>query len=238
MEAENISLKEKIRNLENENLSLKTNVEEIKINMVEKTNEVAEINLKLDNIRESIPTVNVEGNIGNNAKKLSFAAVLRNGNTAVIADKIVEETKERNNKEKNIIITGVNLDNLQDGKSPLDIVTELLQSIDASATFTEFIRFKKDKNYINKAMVTMSTKIMRDTIVSKSKHILRGQNIYINNDLTKLEMQAEYELREEKRNQINKLEGDDKNKYSFYIRNKSLWVFDKVEKVHSIAKRN
>ena len=101
MEAENISLKEKIRNLENENLSLKTNVEEIKINMVEKTDEVAEINLKLDNIRESIPTVNVEGNIGNNAKKLSFAAVLRNGNTAVIADKIVEETKERNNKEKN-----------------------------------------------------------------------------------------------------------------------------------------
>jgi hypothetical protein len=66
-------------------------------------------------------------------------------------------------------------------------------------------------------MVTMSTNIMRDTIVSKSKHILRGQNIYINNDLTKLERQAEYELREEKLNQINKLEGDDKKNIRFIL---------------------
>ena len=100
IEAENKSLKEKIRNLENENLSLKTNIDEIKIKIVENTNEVTEINLKLDNIRESIPTVNVEGNIGNNAKKLSFASVLRNSNTAVIADKLVDETKERNNKKQ------------------------------------------------------------------------------------------------------------------------------------------
>jgi len=107
MEAENISLKEKVRNLENENLSLKTNIEEIIINIVENTNEVTEINLKLDNIRESIPTVNVEGNIGNNAKKLSFASVLRNGNTAVIADKLVDETKERNNKKQ--MLTKLNL---------------------------------------------------------------------------------------------------------------------------------
>ena len=88
-------------------------------------------------------------------------------------------------------------------------MTELLQSIDASATFTEFRRFKKDKNYINKAMVPLSTKLMRDTIVAKSRNILRGQNIYINKDLTKLEIQAEYQLREEKGYQINKLEGDD-----------------------------
>ena len=79
---------------------------------------------------------------------------------------------------------------------------------------------------------------MRDIFVAKSRNIVRGQNIYINKDLTKLKMQAESELREEKRNQINKLEGDDKNKYSFYIRNKSLWGFDKAAKVHSIAKRN
>ena len=50
-------------------------------------------------------------------------------------------------------------------------------------------------------------------------------------------MEAKYKLRQEK-TIIEKLEGDDKSNLSFYIRNKTIWVFDKVAKFRSIAKRN
>lgn len=87
-------------------------------------------------------------------------------------------------------------------------------------------------------MVTLSSKSSRDNVVSKSKSVLRGKNIFVNKDLTQLEMQAEYDLRQEKRMLINALEVDDKEKLSFYIKDKTIWVYDKVTKVHKIAKRN
>ena len=52
-------------------------------------------------------------------------------------------------------------------------------------------------------MVTLSTKIMRDNIVNKSKNVLMGKYICINNDLTKLEMETEYEMRQEQNNSKN-----------------------------------
>jgi len=61
------------------------------------------------------------------------------------------------------------------------MVTELLSSIDASATVLDFIRFKNDNKYVDKAMATLPNKAIRDIIVAKSKSILKGKNIYINN---------------------------------------------------------
>jgi len=48
----------------------------------------------------------------------------------------------------------------------------LLLSIDASVAFKDFIRFKKDDKYINKAMVTLSTKIVRDNICQQVKKMV------------------------------------------------------------------
>jgi len=58
--------------------------------------------------------------------------------------------------------------------SPAPKINELLLYIDASVAFKDFIRFKKDNLYIDKAMLKLSTKIMRDNIVnnSKGKYIL------------------------------------------------------------------
>ena len=111
----------------------------------------------------------------------------------------------RGTKENNIIITGLTLYNLTDSKPPVDVVNDLLLSIDASASIIDFIRFKKDNNFINKVMVTLSSKSSRDNVVSKSKSVLRGKNIFVNKDLTQLEMQAEYDLRQEKRMLISAL---------------------------------
>jgi hypothetical protein len=241
-----------VQNLENENLSLKTNIDEIKSISLEQMKsidenkmDITEIKLKINNIENEVKEVigrpvDLTNSEKNNLdfKKLSFASVLRNGSASLIADKIVEETKVRGTKEKNIIITGLTFDNLTDSKPPVDVVNDLLLSIDASASIIDFIRFKKDNNFINKVMVTLSSKSSRDNVVSKSKSVLRGKNIFVNKDLTQLEMQAEYDLRQEKRMLISALEVDDKEKLSFYIKDKTIWVYDKVTKVQFIVYPN
>jgi len=49
-------------------------------------------------------------------------------------------------------------------------------------------------------------------------------------------MQAEYDLRQAENVFINDFEVGAGENFSFYIRNKTIWVFDKVAKVYSIAK--
>ena len=74
--------------------------------------------------------------------------------------------------QKNIIIS--DFDDLTDSQTPVEMVNDLLLSIDASATIIDFIRFKKDNNFINKVMATLSSKSIRDNVVSKSKSVLSG----------------------------------------------------------------
>ena len=70
----------------------------------------------------------------------------------------------------------------------------------------------------------------------KSKSILKDKNIYINNDFIKMEMQAEYDLRQAENVFINDFEVGAGENFSFYIRNKTIWVFDKVAEVYSMRK--
>ena len=107
--------------------------------------DISEIKFKFNNIENEVKEVigrpvDLTNSEKNNLdfKKLSFASVLRNGSASLIADKIVEETKVRGTKEKNIIITGLTFDNLTDSKPPVDVVNDLLLSIDASASIIDY----------------------------------------------------------------------------------------------------
>ena len=119
-------------------------MEQIKSND-ENKRDITEIKLKFNNIENELKEVigrpvDLTNSEKNNldVKKLSFASVLRNGSASLIANKIVEETKVRGTKEKNIIITGLTFDNLTDRKPPVDVVNDLLLSIDASASIIDY----------------------------------------------------------------------------------------------------
>ena len=49
-------------------------------------------------------------------------------------------------------------------------------------------------------------------------------------------MELEYKLRQEKKRLINNLSEEDRNNCSFYIKGKTIFKYDKINKVHSVFK--
>ena len=69
-------------------------------------------------------------------------------------------------KGKNVFISGIDLDSLKEGESVSSIITNLIDSVDESATIVDCKRLKsKDTNkYINKVIVTFNNTLLRDKI--------------------------------------------------------------------------
>ena len=77
---------------------------------------------------------------------------------------------------------------------------------------------------------------MRDKIINKSEFVLKGRGIFINPDLTQFQMEIEYKLRQEKKRLFTNLSDEDKRYCTLYIKGKSIYKYDKLNKVHSIYK--
>ena len=230
MEAENKLLKEKILNLENENLSLKTNIDEIKINIVENKYDTFKdsfdaINIMISDVKKKIKstdttyaalkkqmvdlktsvddlqndTSNSNPDVGD---PLSYANIVKNGGSIQkITDKVLSEAKIRSLKEMNVIITGLDPDNLDVGTILQSKVYSLIALINKDVDIINSVKLfsKKENKFTNKVVVTLSLKEARDNIIKLSKNILKGKSIFINPDLTPMEMEVEYKLRQEKK---------------------------------------
>ena len=61
------------------------------------------------------------------------------------------------------------------------------------------LKNKATNQWINKVIVSFNSVANRDKIINKSKIIFKGKGIFINPDLTKLQMELEYKLRQEKK---------------------------------------
>ena len=200
LEKENELLRQKIANLENENSILKSEVNQIKINVDDKTHEVSVIKLEIDNIRNSISANNSEVNVGNRKTYASVVSGVDVGKEVDI-DTLFAEQTQRNIKEKNVVISGFDFDALKDGESVLSAVTGLIQAVDDNIKLTDCKRLKNKatNQWINKVIVSFNSAANRDKIINKSKIIFKGKGIFINPDLTKLQMELEYKLRQEKK---------------------------------------
>ena len=141
-------------------------------------------------------------------------------------------------KEKNVVISGFNFDTLNDGETVLSVVIGLIQELDNNILLTDCKRLKNKttNQWIYKVIVSFSSVANRDKIINKSKSHFKGKGIFINPDLTKLQMELEYTLRQEKKRLINNLSEEDRNNCSFYIKGKTIFKYDKINKVHSVFK--
>jgi hypothetical protein len=169
----------------------------------------------------------------------SYANIVRNGNgIQKITEKVIAESKIRSVKELNIIITGIEPDNLTEGTTLETKVYELIAMIDTNAEISNTFRLfsKKDKKFTDKVVVTLSSKETRDGIIKLSKSILKGRSIFINPDLTPMEMEVEFKLRQEKKVLSSKLSDDEKLITSYYIRNSSIFSYNNVSKKHELVK--
>jgi hypothetical protein len=137
-----------------------------------------------------------------------------------------------------VVISGFNFDTLNDGETVLSVVTGLIQELDNNILLTDCKRLKNKttNQWINKVIVSFSSVANRDKIINKSKLHFKGKGIFINPDLTKLQMELEYKLRQEKKRLINNLSEEDRNNCSFYIKGKTIFKYDKINKVHSVFK--
>jgi hypothetical protein len=93
---------------------------------------------------------------------------------------------------------------------------------------------KKENKFTNKVVVTFSSKDVRDHIIKLSKSILKGKSIFINADLTPMEMEIEYKIRQEKNVLISNLSDDEKTIKSYHIRNSSIFSFNNISKKHEL----
>ena len=237
VEKENEILKLRIANLENENSNLKANVDQIKNNLDVKSREISDITLKIDNIQTSFSAVDSEDNA---LKRKTYASVVAGvdfGKEADIDTLFVEQT-QRMAKEKNVVISGFSFDTLNDRETVLSVVTGLIQELDNNILLTDCKRLKNKttNQWINKVIVSFSSVANGDKIINKSKLHFKGKGIFINPDLTKLQMELEYKLRQEKKRLINNLSEEDRNNCSFYIKGKTIFKYDKINKVHSVFK--
>ena len=53
------------------------------------------------------------------------------------------------------------------------------------------MKSKAANSYINKVMVTLNSGACKDKLINKSKSVLKGKGIFINPDLTKLQMEED-----------------------------------------------
>jgi len=64
------------------------------------------------------------------------------------------------------------------------------------------LKSKQYNQWINKVIVTFNSVINKDKIINKSRIALKGKGIIINPDLSKLQMELDYKLRQEKKKLI------------------------------------
>ena len=137
----------------------------------------------------------------------------------------------------NVIISGLEPDILDEGSTLQSKVYGLISMIDNKAVIINSVKLfsKKENKFTNKVVVTFSSKDVRDNIIKLSKNILNGKSIFINADLTPMEMEIEYKLRQEKNILISNLSDDEKTIKSYYIRNSSIFCFNNIKKKHELV---
>jgi len=156
-------------------------------------------------------------------KSKSYASVAKGLTVSndVDIDTIFDEQTQRSVKEKYVFISGIDFSSLQEGESVLSAVSDLISSIDENIKLSDCKRMKSKaaNSYINKAIVTLNSVACKDKLINKSKSVLKGKGIYINPDLTKLQME-DYKLRQEKYRLISNMTVDEKTISQFTSKGK------------------
>ena len=134
-----------------------------------------------------------------------------------------------------MLISGLDFDSLAEGTTVLSVVSDLVNSIDENVKLLDCkrLRSKATNSYINKVIVSFTSVVTRDKIINKSKLFLKGKGIFINPDLTKIQMELDYKLRQEKKRLFSNLSEEDRTKFSLYIKGRTIFKYDKINKTHS-----
>jgi len=94
-----------------------------------------------------------------------------------------------------VVISGLGFDSFSEGKTVQSVVSDLINSF-----LLDFksLRSKATNRNNNKVIVSFTSLISRDEIINKYKLLLNGKGIFINSDLTKIQMELECKLRQKK----------------------------------------
>jgi NAD-dependent SIR2 family protein deacetylase len=94
--------------------------------------------------------------------------------------------------------------------------------------------FHKNSSDLRMVVISVGTVQSRDSIIRKIKTTMKqtNSNVYFNVDKTACELQLEYQLRLDLKDMIRKFSVEDKNKVSFYIKDKSIFKVVQGTKGH------
>ena len=155
---------------------------------------------------------------------------------AKMINSVAVETASRNDRSKNIVISGLNFTNLTSDNTPTKIIDNFFR--EHSITEAYSIRrkiFHKNSSDIRMVVISVATVQCRDGIIRKFKTNMKNttSTIYLNVDKTACELQLEYQLRLDLRDMIKNIAVEDKDKISFYIKDKSIFKVVQGVKGHT-----
>ena len=164
--------------------------------IVEKYDEFfSDLKTKIIKIESNLTELKKAKNIGN-IKNPSFADILKGGGLSTLTNDISTEIKNRSLKELNVIISGLEVDHIndKDNDNLKDFITDFVHNMDNTVAIESCAKLfsKRENKYTTKVLVTLKSKEERDNFLISSKRSLKGKNIFVNPDLTQVEMELEY----------------------------------------------
>lgn len=205
-----VNLANKVKNLEEDNLRLR--------------NDNANLRNQLDKRKETSPEASSDK--WNNFFKKGCNAK-SSQEEVMLVEKVFEETKERNAKANNVVISGMLITPGGDTASDKQVVLNILQEIGIQNPNAKVKRFRRmvKASVRNESSSTKPAPVVvefcdKETqlrVLKSAKNLnkssVHGEN-YINPDLTKNEMAIEKELRRRRNSENEKLPlGEEKLKY-------------------------
>ena len=181
-------------------LALQVRVDKMEREILAKDSIIADLNEKVSKLEKEKATKPVDWS------KIFSAGSKNTSEETLLLAKVAKETKEKNSKENNVIISGIqespeSLSTAERKEHDQTEITKILNAIKVEPSkMKNLYRLKNRNNNQKAALIVIELATKDDQIqVLKQANELKGKeeykNVYINRDLTKAEAELEKELR-------------------------------------------
>ena len=135
------------------------------------------------------------------------------------------EMSDRTDRSRNIVISGMSFSSANKECNHHSIIDSFLKvnNINEDFSISKKLYNKSKPGILNMVIIRVASVLLRDKILVDIKPRLKDKNIYFNVDKTPLELQIEYQLRQDMRKLIQGLSDIEKDQIHYYIKNKKIY---------------
>ena len=199
-------------------------------------NQIGELEVIRDNLGGGMATDIANSDIKNTETWTQVPS--RNSlNDKKMINTAASEMSDRTDRSRNIVISGLPFNNVTKECNHHSIIDSFLKdnNINVDFSINKKIYNKSKSGIINMVIIRVASAVLRDKILLDIKPRLKNKKIFFNVDKTPLELQIEYQLRQDMRKLILGLSDTDKNIIHYYIKNQKIYKVVKGSSSHVLV---